>query len=268
MTDDVTVTQLLSALGLVTGLEPSRFRIDSKPPKFSIPEATEAVVLELLKSQTTTYELTLLQNPTENNIRPIERVKQLQTYKSILIGALPQLVSTFNIFTKAYEMIAFQQEFSYTPILTQVGQDSAFFNVSIKRNGSLYGIVMEKNSTVPNPRQMKYGVNSNNFKLDPLHFINLSFIYPKDNRGKSIIYKIGNFTNLFDNTEYDAYFIADNDLPVNPDLMTEDKILKVSFKTESEIFVIPETYKATFAIKIEKNLVFLIIILWTLIILP
>lgn len=258
---------MLSGLGLVTGLPSSRFSIDNNPPKFSIPGVTDPVVLDLLNSQTTTYEMTLLQDPFENAIRPIERVKSLQTQKSILIGAIPELVSSYNIFTNAYEIIAFHQEFSYTPILTQVGQDSVFFNVSIRRNGSLYGIVMVKNSTVPYPRQMKYGLDSTNFLLDPEHFINLSFVYPSDNRGESVIYQIGNFTNLYDNTEYDAYFIADNDLPINPDLMDDDEILKVSFQTETEIFIIPDTYRATFGERITERWILMTIMLLTIIIL-
>ena len=243
--DDVTPTRLFSAFGLITGLLPSRFRIDNAPPKFTIPSATEKIVLDLLASQSTKYEFTLLQNKTENNRRPIEQVKYLQTYKSILKSALPEIVSSYNIFKSSYEMSAFLQEFSYTPIITDISQDTVYFNVSIKRNGSLYGIVMELNSSVPDGRQMRYGLNSNNFYLDANHFMNLSFSYPSSNRGKSFIYKIGNFSNLYDNTDYVAYFIAENDLPVNPDLMDDSLIQKVSFRTLSEIFVIPDNYKAS-----------------------
>lgn len=39
------------------------------------------------------------------------------------------------------------------------------------------------------------------------------------------------FTNLLDNTQYDAYFIAENNLPVNPDLMPDEKIIKLQFLT-------------------------------------
>ena len=39
------------------------------------------------------------------------------------------------------------------------------------------------------------------------------------------------FTNLYDNTEYEAYFVAENSLPYNPDLMLDEDILKLTFVT-------------------------------------
>lgn len=247
LSNDVTEERLFSAFGLVTGLPPSRFQIDNAPKKFWIENVTEQVVIDLLNSQTTKYEFTLLQNITENNKRPIEQVKYLQTYKSILISVIPEVISSYNIFTHAYEIIAFTQEFSYVPYVIQVTTDTVYFNLSIRRNGTLYGIVMEKNADVPNPRQMKNGLSSTNFLLDTHFYIKLPFVYPIENRGQSFISKIGNFSNLYDDTEYDAYFIGDNDLPVNPDLMKAKNIQKVSFKTKAEIFVIPDTYRATFS---------------------
>lgn len=223
------------------------------------------MVLDLLASQTTTYEFTLLQNSTENNIRPIEHIKALQTSKNILISAIPEVVSSYNILSHAYEILAFKQQFSYTPIITQVGKDSVFFNLSIRRNGSLYGIVMEKNSSVPNAIQMKNRLSSTNFKLDKNHFINLTFVYPAKNRGKSFISKIANFSNLYDNTEYYAYFIADNDLPINPDLMNDELIQKVGFLTQTEIFVIPENYRASFGSILIENMLMIGLILIMLI---
>ena len=255
--NDVTPARLFSAFGLITGLLPSRFRIDDAPKKFTIEGATEKVVLDLLESQTTTYEFTLLQNKTENNIRPIEQVKYLETYKTILRNALPEVVPYFNIFKKSYEIISFKQQFSFDPIIMKVTLDTVFLNMSIKRNGTLYGIVMEKKSTVPNARQMKYGLSSSNFNLDTRFWISLTFVYPTSNRGQYFISKIANFSNLFDNTDYEAYFIAENDLPINPDLMNDDQIKKISFRTESEIFIIPETYKASFIEKIKIPLIIL-----------
>ena len=39
------------------------------------------------------------------------------------------------------------------------------------------------------------------------------------------------FTNLYDNTEYEAYFVAENNLPHNPDLMYDKDIVKLTFVT-------------------------------------
>lgn len=177
-------------------------------------------------------------------------MKDIDSYKSILKTSIPELVSSYEIFNKAYQIIAFSQEFCFTSSVIQVTTDTVYFNLSIKRNGTLFGIVMEKGAQRPNPRQMKHMLSSTNFLLNPTLFIKITFEYPPQNRGKSCISKIGNFSNLYDDTEYDAYFIAENDLPVNPDLMKESSIQKITFKTEGEIFVIPDTYKASNAWKL------------------
>lgn len=39
------------------------------------------------------------------------------------------------------------------------------------------------------------------------------------------------FTNLYDNTEYEAYFAAENNLPHNPDIMQDKNIIKLTFVT-------------------------------------
>ena len=39
------------------------------------------------------------------------------------------------------------------------------------------------------------------------------------------------FTNLYDNTEYEAYFVAENYLPHNPDLMEDQNIIVLTFVT-------------------------------------
>lgn len=50
------------------------------------------------------------------------------------------------------------------------------------------------------------------------------------------------FNDLNDNTEYDVYFIAENKLPVNPDLMEANKLVKKTFLTQREIFNVSWTY--------------------------
>jgi len=50
------------------------------------------------------------------------------------------------------------------------------------------------------------------------------------------------YKGLSDNTEYDVYFIGENDLPVNPDLMDESLIQKLTFVTHKEVFTVPWNY--------------------------
>ena len=237
--------------------------MDGLLKKFKIPEADEKVVQDLLESQTATYEFTLLQNKTENSIRPIEKIYALDINKDILESEVPELLGSYKISSASYEIIAFKQEFSFDPSLLSVGQDTATFNISIRRNGTLFGIVMEKGSPSPDARQLKFGLSSTNFKLDPENYFSLSFVYSYDSEEGSIITKTSSFTNLYDNTEYQAYFVAENDLPVNPDLMDEKDIYMTSFVTTSEIFVIPETYKGAVLLSIgEMVLIILMLVVW------
>lgn len=237
--------------------------MDGLLKKFKIPEADEKVVQDLLESQTATYEFTLLQNKTENSIRPIEKIYALDNNKDILESEIPELLDSYKISSASYEIIAFKQEFSFYPSLLSVGQDTATFNMSIRRNGTLFGIVMEKGSPSPNARQLKFGLSSTNFKLDPEHYFSLSYVYSYDSEEGSIISKTASFTNLYDNTEYQAYFVAENDLPVNPDLMDEKEIYMTNFVTTSEIFVIPETYKGGALLGIgELVSIILIVMVW------
>lgn len=263
LTQDVVISKVLNAFGLITGLQPERFQVDGLLKKFQIPEADEKVVQDLLESQTATYEFTLLQNKTENSIRPIEKIYALDSNKDILQSEIPELLDSYKISSASYEIIAFKQEFFFYPSLLSVGQDTATFNISIRRNGTLFGIVMEKGSPPPNARQLKFGLSSTNFKLDPEHYFSLSFVYSYDSEEGSIIIKTSSFTNLYDNTEYEAYFVAENDLPVNPDLMDEKEIYMTSFVTTSEIFVIPETYKGEMLMGIGKLvLIILMLVVW------
>ena len=49
MNDDVDTEELINAFGLITGLQSSRFIVNSAPKKFTIEEAEEDIVKELLE---------------------------------------------------------------------------------------------------------------------------------------------------------------------------------------------------------------------------
>jgi hypothetical protein len=237
----VPTTTLIKAFGLVIGLPAVRFGVLSAPPVFTLADATEKEVLDVLSLETTIYEFILFQNKTSNEIRPIEQVNQLNENKDILIAEVPPMDSVFDLNANAYEILAFKQDFSYPPFLLGNNEESASFNVSIKRNGTMYGIVLETTAVVPTARQLKMGLSSTNFKLDAEHLVsvNISYAPGEEDSIKSSVVK---FTNLYDNTLYKAYFIAENDLPVNPDLMDDQEILSITFQTQREIFVIPLDY--------------------------
>jgi len=53
-------------------------------------------------------------------------------------------------------------------------------------------------------------------------YFNSTFVYPATinaNNPNYTMSAIANFTMLLDNTLYDAWFIAENSYPINPDLM-------------------------------------------------
>lgn len=50
MNDDVDTAELVNAFGLITGLQSSRFIVNSAPKKFTIEEADEAIVKQLLEN--------------------------------------------------------------------------------------------------------------------------------------------------------------------------------------------------------------------------
>lgn len=221
----------------------ARFGVLSAPPVFTLADATEKEVLDILSQETTIYEFILYQNKTSNEIRPIEQVNQLNENKDILVAEVPPMESSYDLNANSYEILAFKQDFSYPPFLLGNNEESASFNVSIKRNGTVYGIVLETTAVVPTARQLKMGLSSTNFKLDVEHHVSVNITYSpgEEDTVKSSVVK---FTNLYDNTQYKAYFIAENDLPVNPDLMDDQEILPIAFQTQREIFVIPLDYVA------------------------
>ena len=255
---------MINAFSLITGVIQERWNIVKVNPRFDIENNEDPVVQEILIAQNITYEYNLYQNKTANEKRPIDIVGQLQQYLWILAGQIPQIVTSYQINSNSYEILYEPQQFSYTPIITNIGVDSASFNVSIKRNGTLYGIVMIHGSTPPNPNQIKYGLNSTNFKVPLGSYFNQTFIYlikanPNNlnfSRNISII-----FTNLYDNTQYNAYFISENDYPINPDLMPNNEILEVSFITQNEYYSIPSDYGFSGKVNISSKMLALIFLL-------
>eukprot|EP01017_Pseudomicrothorax_dubius_P036244 TRINITY_DN5170_c0_g1_i7.p1 TRINITY_DN5170_c0_g1~~TRINITY_DN5170_c0_g1_i7.p1 ORF type:complete len:641 (-),score=124.40 TRINITY_DN5170_c0_g1_i7:50-1972(-) len=258
--DNVNIPDLIRALGLITGLTANRFVINSAPPKFTIPEATEPEVLNYLANETVLYDLTILPNKTADDKRPIEYVNLIRKSMTLLVNEVPQVVSTYNVLSAAYEITAFNQLFNYAPYVIALNEYTVSFNVSLKRNGTLFGIIMLQGSPRPNPRQMKYGLNSTNYYLNKDTWAYVKFEIPFTNDESSVIYQVITFTSLMDNTLYDVYFVGENDLPVNPDLMDESQIQKVTILTQREIFVISEDYKYQSRLDIPIAIIFTLLL--------
>jgi len=155
-------------------------------------------------------------------------------------------------------MLEFDQEFSYRPILVEVTEDLANFNVSLERNGTLYGVVLIQGTRKPSPRQIQNGLNASNFKVAEGYSTQIDFVYPENLPYGVRLNQMASFTFLFDNTEYDAHFVGDNDLPVNPDIMTYDEIVTVSFLTQRELFIIPSDYQHSSILAISRILLVLL----------
>ena len=89
---------------------------------------------------------------------------------------------------------------------------------------------------------MKYGLDSYNFKILPNRYQKETVIIPENFQKDKIVSYLFTFTKLSDNTEYDVYFIGENDLPVNPDLQEDTLMQKDSFITHSEVYSVPWNY--------------------------
>jgi uncharacterized protein YpiB (UPF0302 family) len=51
-------------------------------------------------------------------------------------------------------------------------------------------------------------------------YVSITYEYKETKADKIYIYKRLHFENLYENTDYIAYFIGENDLPINPDIMS------------------------------------------------
>ena len=258
LSNDTDLDSLEAAFSLVTGMETSRWNIVAAPPKFDIPNNDDPLVQAILDAGTVTYNIMLLQNITADEKRPIEIVSLLETNKYLLLDEIPTIVSDYNINEYSYEVLQFANEITYQPLLVEVDEDYGTLNVSLKRNGTLFGVVLPKGSTKPSARQIKYGLDSTNFLVADESYVKVTFEYAETLPYGVVLNKLVSFTNLFDNTEYEAHFIGQNTLPVNPDLMSDDEIMTVSFVTQRELFVIPDDYQSSPIMEVSKLLIILL----------
>jgi len=123
--------------------------------------------------------------------------------------------------------------------------DSATFNISVKINGSFYGIALLHGSESPSSVQIRNMLNATNFYVANTSYFNVSFVYPgtvNANNPNYTMSAIANFTKLLDNTLYDAYFIAENSYPNYPDLLPDQNIQMVTFLTQSEMYTITSDF--------------------------
>lgn len=119
-----------------------------------------------------------------------------------------------------------------------MGESYVVYNVSIKRNGTIYAILMNSGSPSPTSRQLKNGISSTNFFLDTNFFRKQVVVYGED--GLPGLYQTFSFRfdYLHDNTEYDFYVTAENSLPGNPDILGDSDMVHDSFETLREtVFV-------------------------------
>ena len=162
----------------------------------------------------------------------------------MLVQLIPTVVESFDIVTNSYEIIKTAQEFVSKPRLLAVGEDYVEFEIGLKQNGTLYATVQLANLSTPNPRQIKYCLASTNFKLSAGACISTTVIYPqKAAFGVYKTFKVS-FTGLLDFTDYKVFFIGENTLPVNPDLMTRDEIQSIEFTTMMEVFSVVDWYQS------------------------
>lgn len=258
--EDTDKDKLTAALSLVTGMTTTRWNVITAPKKFIIPNNIDPIIKELLDAGTVTYNIMLLQDPYADEKSPINTVALLESNKYLLQNEISGLATDYDINKYSYEVIEFDAEISYRPILAEISEDSVTFNTSIKRNGTLYGVIVLKGSEKPNARQIKYGLNASNFLVDPRFYTKAQFIYPLTLPYGVRKHKQMYFSGLFENTEYEAHFAAENALPVNPDLMEDEEIVTVSFLTQRAVFLIPSDYQG-YTNLVLPNIVLILVII-------
>jgi hypothetical protein len=77
-------------------------------------------------------------------------------------------------------------------------------------------------------------LNATNFLVPKTSYFNVTFVYPgtiNANDPNFTMSLTATFTQLMDNTLYDAYFIAENSYPIYPDLLGNSQIKMVTFLT-------------------------------------
>jgi len=265
LSNDTDTSNLEAAFSLITGMPTTRWEIVKAPPKFNIPYDGDPLVKDILDAGTVTYNIMLQQNTTADEKRPIDIVSLLETNKYLLKESIPEIVNDYDINKYCYEIVEFDNQMPYQPLLVEVDEDYGTFNISLKRNGTLFGVLLLKGSAKPSARQIKYGLNASNFLVPTESYIKVSFEYANTLPYGVSLHKMASFTNLFDNTEYEAHFIGENNLPINPDLMDDQEIVTVSFLTQRELFVIPSDYQYSNNLSLPKLLVTLLFALMVLI---
>ncbi|CAD8140771.1 unnamed protein product [Paramecium octaurelia] len=239
---DVDIDKLLSAFGLVTGLPSSSFQTIEKPKKFTIDGELDSDVQSIIDSQTVTYTFQINPDATVGGLSPYEYIRLIQQNLDLLQSEIPEVVDQ-NIFNTAWEYFEYPQEFKYTPIKINVTEDAVYFNVSLRYTGNLYTLVLPADSPAPSSKQVSMGLNSTNSPVQKEWVYQIRFEYSnKTSTDDQKLYAIFNYTLLFDNSYYKAYFTADNNLVSNPDLMTNEQMKQIEFKTKREIVIIPKKY--------------------------
>lgn len=166
----------------------------------------------------------------------------LEDSKYLLIENAPLVVESYDIVKNSYEIIEFPQEFPTKPQLLAVGEDYAEFHISVKRTGKLFAIVQLAELSNPNARQLKYCLSSTNFLLSTGSCIVIPVTYTDSMPFGYYQEFTIRFTDLFDFTSYKAYFVGENSLPINPDLMDDEDIVEIEFTTQMEIFSVVDWY--------------------------
>ena len=255
--DDVDKTKLINAFSLVTGthhlilslltmfslgVQQARWHLMSAPDKFDIPDNTDPNIAEIIKNHTVTYEVMLYQNITADEQSPRQYVEELEISKYLLKENIPQVVDIYNIVENSYEVVHFPQEFVSGPDLDAVSERFADFTVSGKRTGTMFAVVQESHMAQPRAWQIKRNLNATNFFFPDGAYKKVTVNYTEKAFGEYDVHNI-NFTDLYDFTAYTAYFVAENDLPINPDLMEDDEVVPVEFTTQPEIYSLVDWYK-------------------------
>ena len=241
---------MLDALSLVAGVPASRFKIIYKPNLVNI-NTDEQEVQDAMDQSNLEYEIQLLPDYTQDATSPYDLIKKIEDDKETLFEELPQLVADQDIGATGAEVTEDKQAIPYEPILVDVTNFYATFNVSLQFTGTIYGVILPSDEPAPNAIQIRYGLTALNYQINEYYYLNKKLeidlekkyrIWPSDEM---------KFTFLYHSTKYTAYFIADKETFGNPILMRDEDIVKVEIKTLREIFKVGKRH----ALEVASGLV-------------
>ena len=178
-------------------------------------------------SQKLFYELVLFINKSLESEKPITYVKNLDYNPEKLIAYIPYFDSSTTISSSATEYSALQASFNSGFEVYSDSSGTVFVHISISTNGNIYAVILGTDKACPSSIQIRNGLDAHNIKVRSGRY---SFASVSQDQMVLL-----NFTGLPLHQFFIVYLTAENDLPGNPELLSDEYILAVEVVVSYEL---------------------------------